>query len=273
MAVLQSRSSLTGGTQVASRDPVTFRAMCAAQHCAFMSDLAPIDSISTRPTSNASATLPTAEQLQLLQQHLRHIIDASCLLEPDRSCRCCPASALPPLSRAVDASPITHWVSPPVQDASFFGLDFLTPVRLRSVILDVGHTFQHSLTLEALHSLGDSWVPLHSAPQVTRIGPTKGGYGGSNGTHDHFIMRFTYNLERELREIWRLQVRPRPHFCGILRQFGSLLVLSDSRFDFQTGALPGVRLPVFSVQMLRFRSSAALPHPFVVYEIKYEVAS
>ncbi len=43
--------------------------------------------------------------------------------------------------------------------------------------------------------------------------------------------------------------------------------------DVQTGALPGMRLPVFSVQMVRFQSAAVSPHPFVVYDMKYEIAN
>jgi hypothetical protein len=43
--------------------------------------------------------------------------------------------------------------------------------------------------------------------------------------------------------------------------------------DVQTGAFPGMRLPIFSVQMVRFRSAAASSHPFVVYDMKYEIAT
>lgn len=189
--------------------------MCAQQYCAFMSNLAPVGSIDSHPASNASASLPVSSQLQILQQQIRLTIDSSCLLEPDHSCRCCPVSALPPLSRAVDALPSTHWMSPPLRQGSFFGLDFLSPVRLRSIILEVGHTFQSALVAEVLHALSDSWIPLQTSPQATRLQSAKGGSGssGSSSNRNHFIMRFTYNLERELRDIWRLQVGTCwPHF-------------------------------------------------------------
>jgi len=42
--------------------------------------------------------------------------------------------------------------------------------------------------------------------------------------------------------------------------------------DFQTGAFPGARMPVFSVQMIRFRSTEASPFPFVIYDFKFETA-
>lgn len=244
-AVLQARLSLTGSAEISSPDPILFRAMCTQQYCAFMSDLAPVASIDTHPISNATIyPLPVSSQLQIVQRQIRSTIGASCLLEPDHSCRCCPASALPPLSRAVDAQPGTYWMSPPLRPGSFFGLDFLSPARLRSITVDVGHTFQSALILEVLHSLSDAWVPLHSSPHTTRLQSAKGS-SDSSVKHNNFIMRFTYNLERELRDVWRLQ----------------------------TGAFQGVHLPVFSVQMVRFRTSKASPHPFVVYEIKYEVAS
>jgi hypothetical protein len=207
-AVLQARASLVGGTHsFLSRDAVTLRAICAAQVCAFMTDLAPVTPIDIQAPNNSSTPPPT------LQQRLHHSIDSSCLLEPDRSCRCCPASALPPLSRAVDALPLTYWMSPPLRQGSFFGLDFLMPVRLRSVVVDVGHAFHSSLLVEVLHSLGDAWLPLQCTPQVSRPIPSKGGSGsggsGSGSTRTPVITRFTYNLEPELRDLWRLQVRSR----------------------------------------------------------------
>jgi hypothetical protein len=206
-AVLQARLSLTGSAEISSPDPILFRAMCTQQYCAFMSDLAPVASIDTHPISNATIyPLPVSSQLQIVQRQIRSTIGASCLLEPDHSCRCCPASALPPLSRAVDAQPGTYWMSPPLRPGSFFGLDFLSPARLRSITVDVGHTFQSALILEVLHSLSDAWVPLHSSPHTTRLQSAKGS-SDSSVKHNNFIMRFTYNLERELRDVWRLQVR------------------------------------------------------------------
>ena len=208
-AVLQARSSLIGGTDsFETRDAVTLRAMCAAQQCAFVTDLAPVTPIDIHAPTNSSSQLPS------LQQRLHDVIDSSCLLEPDRNCRCCPASALPPLSRAVDALPLTYWMSPPLREGSFFGLDFLMPVRLRSIIVDVGHAFHSSLHVEVLHSLSDSWMPLQSTPHVSRpfsrssgSSAGVGSNGSDSGSQRNTVTRFTYNLEAELRELWRLQVR------------------------------------------------------------------
>lgn len=93
------------------------------------------------------------------------------------------------------------------------------PVRLRRIIVDAGHAFQDALTLEVLHSLSDAWVLLPSKPQVSRVDSSKGGSGSSSGSgggnsssnpsadvHEHAVMRFTYNVERGLRDVWRLQV-------------------------------------------------------------------
>jgi hypothetical protein len=253
--------------------------MCAQQYCAFMTDLAPVASIDTHAITNSTIyPRPLSSQLQIVQQQIRRTIGESCLLEPDRSCRCCPASALPPLSRAVDGLPGTHWVSPPLQLGSFFGLDFLSPVRIRSITVHVGHGFHSALVAEVLHSLSDAWVPLHTPPQATRLQTTNSGTGstGSSGKADRFIMRFTYNVERELRDMWRLQVCTHRPLCCTLTCNGvgpSLRYFCCLMHYLQTGALHGVRLPVFSVQMVRFRSLKASPHPFVVYDIKYEVAS
>ena len=208
-AVLQAHASLIGATDVSSSDPIPFRAVCAAQACAFVSSLSPVAPRHTHPPFNGSSTLLPLPLPQ--QQHLHRIIRPSCLLEPDHSCRCCPPSSLPPLSRAVDALPLTHWMSPPLDQGSFFGLDFLQPVRLRSVSVDVGHTFQRALTVQVLHSLGDAWMTLQSSPHVTYLNSKKdsGSSEGSEGSEGarHYALRFTYNLERELRDVWRMQVR------------------------------------------------------------------
>jgi hypothetical protein len=212
-AVLQTRLSLIGGAAgVASFDSVTFRASCAARSCAFITNLAPVASIRMHAPSNSSGSLPLGLQVFFLKQQLHDTIHPSCLLEPDRNCRCCPAYALPPMSRAVDSLPLTFWSSPPLSHGSFFGLDFLMPVLLRSIVVDAGHTFQSALILEVLHSLGDAWVPLHTTPQESEDTrsppPTVGGGGDSSGNKTHpAITRFTYHLERELRDLWRMQVR------------------------------------------------------------------
>jgi hypothetical protein len=158
------------------------------------------------------------------------------------------------------------------------------PVLLRSVTVDAGHTFQSALIVEVLHSLGDAWVPLHTTPHETRSPPPSvggsGGFGGdssaagSNST-DHVITRFTYHLERELRDLWRMQVQFEfdvfaYDMAAILRE---LCLVPNSELIFQTGAFPGISLPVFSVQMIRFRSASASPHPFIVHDITYETAS
>jgi hypothetical protein len=210
-AVLPAHASLIGGT-VSLLDSVVFRAMCTVQNCTFMTNVAPAPSIDILPISNSSLTFPLSFQLQILQQQIHRIIGSSCLLEPERSCRCCPSSTLPLLSRAVDAMSQTFWISPPLRPDSFFGLDFLMPVRLRRIIVDAGHAFQDALTLEVLHSLSDAWVLLRSKPQVSRVDSSKGGSGSSSSSaqsvdvHEHAVMRFTYNVERGLRDLWRLQV-------------------------------------------------------------------
>lgn len=120
------------------------------------------------------------------------------------------------MSRAVDSLPLTFWSSPPLSHGSFFGLDFLMPVLLRSIMVEVGHTFQSALILEVLHSLGDAWVPLHTTPQQSEdtlsprdqnFPPTVVGGGDSSGNKTHpATTRYTYHLERELRDLWRMQV-------------------------------------------------------------------
>ncbi len=209
-AVLHARASLTGGADASfNSDAVVFRAMCAAQNCAFMTDLPPAPAIHIQAPSNSSASLLSLQPL-MLQKRILETIDSTCLTEPDRSCRCCPSSAISPLLRAVDALPLTHWTSPPLRHASFFGLDFLMPVRLRSITVVVGHNFQSALIVEVLHSLNDALLPLHSIPQVAPPLSTKGAAGssGSDGgsKHTYTSTRFIYNLERELRDLWRLQV-------------------------------------------------------------------
>jgi hypothetical protein len=72
-------------------------------------------------------------------------------------------------------------MSPPLDQGSFFGLDFLQPVRLRSVSIDVGHTFQRALTVQVLHSLGDAWMTLQSSPHVTYLNSKKDS-GSSEGS-------------------------------------------------------------------------------------------
>jgi hypothetical protein len=85
------------------------------------------------------------------------------------------------------------------------------PVRLRSITVDVGHNFQSALIVEVLHSLSDAWLPLHSIPQVAPPLSTNGAPGSSGSDsgskHTYTSTRFIYNLERELRDLWRLQVR------------------------------------------------------------------
>jgi hypothetical protein len=203
-AVLQARTSLIGGTDFSPSDSVIFRAKCTVQNCTFMSNLAPFPSVDVNRTSDSSLPFRSSSQLQIYQQNLRRIINPSCLLKPDHSCRCCPASILPPFSRAVDALSKSFWMSPPLRPGSFFGLDFLMPVRLGRIIVDVGHSFQDALRLEVLHSLSDEWILLGLKPQVSRAG--KGGYAQGIDIHLHAVMRFTYNVERGLRDIWRLQV-------------------------------------------------------------------
>lgn len=95
----------------------------------------------------------------------------------------------------------------------------------------------------------------------------------------HYALRFTDNLERELRDVLRMKVSvgaASGHSrLTLLCVRVAVCTLSCARVnaDFETGAFPGARMPVFSVQMIRFRAAEASPLPFVVYEIKYETAS
>jgi hypothetical protein len=123
---------------------------------------------------------------------------------------------------------MTYWMSSsPLTVGSFFGLDFMAPVRLRSISVDVGHTFQKTLILEVLHALTDRWYPLHTKPQLTLLdspelsgrgsnsgAPADAGSGSDSGSKTPLRMRFTYSLERELRDLWRLQVRLLVYLCG-----------------------------------------------------------
>jgi hypothetical protein len=54
-------------------------------------------------------------------------------------------------------------------------------------------------------------MTLQSSPHVTYLNSKKdsGSSEGSEGSEGarHYALRFTYNLERELRDVWRMQVR------------------------------------------------------------------